>query len=102
MLEADKEDKKGEFMKNGKKFTDAAVREKKADLADRAVCAVMQLLAVYCNWMKCSINDHSRTGGEVMFEMANALSAMSKLLSVLVRIAAKTEGADTEDQCQPL
>ena len=89
-------------MKSGKEFTDAAIREKKADLADRAACAVMRLLAVYCSWMECSINGRSRTGGEVVFEMANALSAMSKLLSVLVRIAAKTEGADTEDQCQPL
>lgn len=89
-------------MKACKEFKDAAVREKKADLADRAACAVMRLLAVYCSWMECSINGRSRAGGEVMFEMANALSAMSKLLSVLVRIAAKTEGADTEDQCQPL
>lgn len=89
-------------MKACKEFKDAAIREKKADLADRAACAVMRLLAVYCSWMECSINGRSRTGGEVMFEMANALSAMSKLLSVLVRIAAKTEGADTEDQCQPL
>lgn len=89
-------------MKACKEFKDAAVREKKADLADRAACAVMRLLAVYCSWMECSINSRSRAGGEVMFEMANALSAMSKLLSVLVRIAAKTEGADTEDQCQPL
>lgn len=89
-------------MKACKEFKDAAVREKKANLADRAACAVMRLLAVYCSWMECSINSRSKTGGEVMFEMANALSAMSKLLSVLVRIAAKTEGADTEDQCQPL
>ena len=89
-------------MKSGKEFTGAAIREKKADLADRAACAVMRLLAVYCSWMECNINGRSRTGGEVMFEMANALSAMRKLLSVLVRIAAKTEGADTEDQCQPL
>lgn len=89
-------------MKACKEFKDAAIREKKADLADRAACAVMRLLAVYCSWMECNINGRSRTGGEVMFEMANALSAMSKLLSVLVRIAAKTEGADTEDQCQPL
>lgn len=89
-------------MKACKEFKDAVIREKKADLANRAACAVMRLLAVYCSWMECSINDRSKTGGEVMFEMANALSAMSKLLSVLVRIAAKTEGADTEDQCQPL
>lgn len=89
-------------MKACKEFKDAAVREKKANLADRAACAVMRLLAVYCSWMECSINSRSKTGGEVMFEMANALSAMSKLLSVLIRIAAKTEGADTEDQCQPL
>lgn len=102
MLESDKEDKKGEFMKNGKKFADAAVCEKKADLADRAACAVMRLLTAYCSWMECNINSRSRTGSEVMFEAANALSAMSKLLSVLIRIAAKTEGADTEDQCQPL
>ena len=89
-------------MKACKEFKDAAVREKKADLADRAACAVMRLLVAYCSWMECSINSRSKTGGEIMFEMANALSAMSKLLSVLVRIAAKTEGADTEDQCQPL
>ena len=63
---------------------------------------LMRLLVAYCSWMECSINSRSKTSGEVMFEMANALSAMSKLLSVLVRIAAKTEGADTEDQCQPL
>ena len=89
-------------MKACKEFKDAAVREKKADLADRAACAVMRLLTAYCSWMECNINSRSRTGSEVMFEAANALSAMSKLLSVLVRIAAKTEGPDTEDQCQPL
>ena len=89
-------------MKACKEFKDAAVREKKADLADRTACAVMRLLVAYCSWMECSINSRSKTGGEVMFEMANALRAMSKLLSVLVRIAAKTEGADPEDQCQPL
>ena len=89
-------------MKACKEFKDAAIREKKADLADRTACAVMRLLVAYCSWMECSINSRSKTGGEVMFETANALSAMSKLLSVLVRIAAKTEGADTEDQCQPL
>ena len=67
-------------------------------LVDRAMCSVTRLVVYYCEFMTARIIGGNILSSEMSFEMSNTISAISKILAVLCKMADKSERADADDQ----
>ena len=67
-------------------------------LAETAMCSVLKLTICYCESMAGRIARGYNLNSEMSFEVSNTVSAMSKILAVLCKMADKSERADADDR----
>lgn len=60
-------------------------------LAETAMCSVLQLTICYCESMAGRIARGYNLNNEMLFEVSNTVSAMSRMLTVLRKIAEERE-----------
>ena len=89
---------KREKKKKGMNMRENHNRLLNKELVEDALCSVTNLSNCYCKAMADRIASSDGTSNEMSFEMANAVSAMGKLMSVLYRMMEANKKSDADDQ----